>query len=104
MSLVISQVSSASFYIVNYIYKNSSSFKTDTDLRYREFLMQDENMEILAVSLCLDDILYHMTTVWIKENHLQTLESNYLKMKQLFDMVKERADSEHSMFRKYNAK
>lgn len=45
-----------------------------------------------------------MTTVWIKDNHLQTLESNYLKMKQLFDMVKERADSEHSMFRKYNAK
>lgn len=91
VSLLISELSSAPYHIIERLCNASSSLKNDTDSRYHEYLLKDENMEIIAIVLYLDDILHALTEAWLNDNYANILQEKRLTMKSLIDAVKERA-------------
>ncbi|MGN0293360.1 MAG: hypothetical protein ACI4D3_05080 [Lachnospiraceae bacterium] len=92
VSLLISELSSAPSRVIKRLCNASASLKEDTDSRYHEYLLKDENMEIIAIALYLDDILHPLTDAWLNDNYTQRLQEIRLEMKMLIDTVKNRVN------------
>ena len=93
ISLLISEIACIPSSIIKIIYSSSESFKEDTDFRYYEYMLKNENMEILTIALYLDEMLHAFTETWFNDVNTQSeMQHSILKMKRLIEEVKKRAN------------
>lgn len=93
ISLLISEIAFVPSSIIKRIYSSSESFKEDTDSRYYEYMLKNENMEILTIALYLDDILHVLIESWLNDERIQSdIRNIILDMNRLLEKAKKRAN------------